>query len=73
MMPNPTAASAAASVIIKMAKICPSTEPTSLEKATRLILTAFSINSTDIRMMITLRRVTIPTIPMASMATLRKM
>src|SRR5665213_2892620 len=63
MMPSPTAASAAASVMIKIANTCPSAEPTSREKATRLMFTAFNINSMDIRMMITFRRVTTPMMP----------
>src|ERR1700676_2248287 len=66
MMPSPTAASAAASVIIKMANTWPSAETTSRENATRLMFTAFSINSMDIKMMMTLRRVTTPMMPIVN-------
>src|ERR1700722_9533694 len=66
MMPSPTAASAAASVMIKMANACPSAEPTSRENATRLMFTAFNMSSTDIKMMITFRRVTTPITPIVN-------
>ena len=49
----------------------PSTEPTSRENATRLMFTAFRISSTDIRMMITLRRVTTPITPIVNSARLK--
>src|SRR5713226_2615988 len=66
MMPSPTAASAAASVMMKMANTCPSADPTSRENATRLMFTAFSISSIDIKIMITFRRVTTPIAPIVN-------
>src|SRR5579862_8947431 len=66
MRPSPTAASAAASVMMKMANACPSADPTRRENATRLMFTAFSINSMDIKIMITFRRVTTPIAPIVN-------
>src|SRR6266481_2733872 len=47
MMPSPTAASAAATVITKNAITCPSIEPSRLPSEMKVRLTAFSINSID--------------------------
>src|SRR2546425_11314335 len=58
-IPSPTAASAAASVITKMAKICPC-RPQIRENATKFRFTAFRISSIDISTMTTLRRVSTP-------------
>ena len=58
------AASAAATVSTNMAKIWPTKSLRKDENATRLMFTANSINSTDIKMTMTfLRLMKIPTIP----------
>src|SRR5260370_37902892 len=69
MIPSPTAASAAASAIMKSAKTCPATSPYKRENATRLMFTAFRISSMDMSTTITLRRVTTPITPMMNSAT----
>ena len=71
MMPKPTAASAAASVIIKMAKAWPSMLPKCRENATRLMFTAFKISSMDIKIITTLRRVITPITPMVKSSRLK--
>src|ERR1035441_2127425 len=70
-MPSPTAASATASTITKIAKICPWTAWAWCENATRLMFTAFRISSMDIRIITMLRRVSTPTVPMSSSAALK--
>src|SRR3546814_13315139 len=55
-MARPMAASAAATVRTKSAKICPARSCRWVEKATRLMFTASSISSIDIRMMMTFLR-----------------
>ena len=68
------AASAAATVSTNMAKTCPTRSFRWDEKATRLILTASSISSTDIRMTMTFLRLRkMPRMPSVNMiaATLR--
>ena len=66
-MARPMAASAAATVRMNMLNTCPVRSPKNEEKATKLILTASSINSMHIRMMITfLRFRKIPKIPMVN-------
>src|SRR5260370_34331712 len=72
MIPSPTAASAAASAIMKSAKTCPATSPYKRENATRLIFTAFTLSSTAISTTITLLRVTTPITPMLKSARLRE-
>src|SRR5216683_1530474 len=71
MIPRPTAASAAASAMMKSAKTCPATSPYKRENATRLMFTAFRISSMDMSTTITLRRVTTPITPMMKSARLR--
>lgn len=61
---NPTAASAAATVMTKKTKTCPSADPNSREKATKAKLTAFSINSMDINMISIFRLTKTPKTPM---------
>ena len=67
-----TAASAAAMVIMKMVKKMPSSFSgyRYLLKATKLMLTLFKINSTDISMVIIFRRVNKPNIPIKNKAVL---
>src|SRR5205085_10715760 len=67
-IPRPTAASAAATVMTKMAKTCPVTCCKRLENAIRLMLTAFIINSIDIKMIMMFRRVRTPITPMVNNA-----
>ena len=69
-----TAASAAAMVMIKMEKNTPSNLSgyKYLLKATKLILTLFSISSTDINMVIIFLRVNKPYIPIKKRAVLTK-
>src|SRR3954471_14438220 len=62
MMARPTAASAAATVMTKKTKTCPAT-PYVWANATKDRLTALSISSTHMKMMIALRRVSTPTTP----------
>ena len=61
-MASPTAASAAATVMTKMANECPSsrTGSTKREKATRLMFAAFNINSMPMRIATAFRRVITP-------------
>src|ERR1043165_469592 len=66
MMASPTAASPAATVMMKMVKICPSSDPRREEKATRLMLTALSISSMAISTVIMFRRMMTPTRPTAN-------
>ena len=68
---KPTAASAAATVITKNTNTCPVTSPRNAEKATKVRLTEFSINSIDINTMIAFRRVTTPTAPIINIIALR--
>ncbi len=63
-MASPIAASAAATVSTNMAKACPIMSFNRTEKATKLMLTASSISSIDIRMTITFFRLRkMPKIP----------
>src|SRR5437773_12007751 len=71
MIPRPTAASAAASAMMKSAKTWPATSPYKRENATRLMFTALRISSMDMSTTMTLRRVTTPTTPMMKSARLR--
>lgn len=64
MIANPTAASAAATVITKKTKTCPSSDPNSREKATKAKLTAFSISSMDMNMISIFRLTKTPKTPM---------
>jgi len=61
---NPTAASAAATVITKKTKICPSTWSKWRAKVSRVKLTALSISSMHMNMVITFRRMITPRAPM---------
>src|SRR4051812_40363095 len=65
MMARPTAASAAATVMTKKTKTCPAT-PYVCANATKDRLTALSISSTHMKMMIAFRRVSTPTIPIVN-------
>src|SRR3954471_3986830 len=65
MMARPTAASAAATVMTKKTKTCPAT-PYVWANATKDRLTALSISSTHMKMMIALRRVSTPTTPIVN-------
>jgi len=64
MIANPTAASAAATVITRKTKTWASSEPNSREKATKAKLTAFSINSMDMNMISIFRLSNTPKTPM---------
>src|ERR1700746_3929669 len=55
MMARPTAASAAATTMTKKTKICPSMRCHMWAKATKVRLTALSISSIDIKIVMTLR------------------
>src|SRR5713101_3866611 len=70
MMPSPTAASAAATVITKKTMTCPSIEPSRPPSAINERLTAFSISSIDMYITRTLRRMTTPATPIAKMIAL---
>jgi hypothetical protein len=65
IMAKPTATSAAATTIIKIAKICPvsNSGTINLEKATIAIFTPLSISSIDIRMTMALRLARAPYSP----------
>src|SRR5512147_360047 len=65
MIASPTAASAAATVMTKITNTCP-VSPYSLESATNDRLTALSMSSTHMKMMIALRRVSTPTTPIVN-------
>src|ERR1051325_9466116 len=65
MIASPTAASPAATVMMKIVKTCPSSDPRRCENATRLMFTALSISSMHISTVIMLRRMITPTRPMA--------
>src|SRR6266478_1379555 len=69
-IPSPTAASAAATVMTKIAKTCPVTCCSRSENAIRLMLTAFIISSIDIRMIMMFRRVRTPMMPIVKSAAL---
>src|SRR5581483_6014965 len=60
MIASPTAASAAATVITKKTITCPSREPRLRASATNVRLTAFSISSIAMKMMMTFRRTRTP-------------
>src|SRR5258708_10934399 len=60
---RPTTTSAAATVSTRKTNICPSAESRKLEMATNDRLTAFNINSIDIKIMSGLRRISTPTTP----------
>jgi hypothetical protein len=68
MIPSPTAASAAATATMKIAKTCPAALCNWYEKVAMLMFTAFSINSIDISTMMMLRRTITPTRPIAKSA-----
>jgi hypothetical protein len=57
-MARPIAASAAATVSTRSANTCPTMSPRWVENATRLMLTASSISSIDIKMTMTFLRFT---------------
>src|SRR5690242_8621110 len=65
MIANPTAASAAATVITKNTNTWPPT-PYTWEKATKVRFTALSISSTHMNTMIAFRRVNTPTTPIVN-------
>src|ERR1700750_585023 len=65
MIANPTAASAAATVITKKTNTWPAT-PYACANATKLRFTAFSISSTHMNTMIALRRISTPNTPIAN-------
>src|SRR3989304_4390321 len=72
MVARPTAPPAAATVITKKTKTCPSREWRKRAKATKLRLTALSISSMDMKMTRALRRVATPATPTAKRKALRK-
>src|SRR5262249_29409494 len=66
-MARPIAASPAATVSTMSAKSCPTRSPRNAENATRLMLTASSMSSTDIRMTMTFLRLRkMPKMPMVN-------
>src|SRR5213080_925236 len=66
MIPKPTAASAAATVITIKTNNCPETSRKKLENATKVRLTAFSISSMHMNIEITLRLISTPTAPIVN-------
>src|SRR5215208_5526910 len=72
MIASPTAASAAATAIVKSTNPSPYIVLVSRANATRLRLTAFIISSTHMNMMIRLRRTRTPISPITKRAALRK-
>ena len=64
MMASPIAASPAATAMTKTEKTWPVRSPSCLEKATRLMFTALSISSIDIRTVRRFRLTRTPTTPM---------
>src|SRR5262249_20710440 len=65
MIARPTAASAAATVMTKKTNTCPVT-PYACANATNVRFTALSINSTHMKTMIALRRMSTPTTPITN-------
>src|SRR2546421_570052 len=63
MIPKPTAASAAATVITMKTNYCPDKSRKKLENATNVRFTAFSINSMHMNIEMTLRLTITPTTP----------
>src|SRR4051812_44873515 len=72
MIARPTAASAAATAMVKMTNPSPKTVSVSRANATRLRLTAFIISSTHMNMISKLRRINTPINPITNSAALRK-
>ena len=70
-MASPTATSAAATTIIKKTNICEEASFYSFEKATISKLTALSINSIHMKMIIAFLRIRVPIIPMENKARLK--
>src|SRR5947207_7147948 len=66
MIPKPTAASAAATVITIKTNNCPVTSRKKLEKATNVRFTALSISSMHMNIEITLRLIITPTTPIVN-------
>src|SRR5205807_3442446 len=66
IIPKPTAASAAATVMTMKTNNCPVTSRKKLEKATNVRFTAFSINSMHMNIEMTLRLIITPTTPMVN-------
>jgi hypothetical protein len=73
MIAKPTATSAAAKAIIKNTNTCPDASPLYAENAVSKRFTAFSISSTDIKIMIALRLVKTPITPIVNMIALNNM
>ena len=72
-MANPTATSAAAKAIIKNTKTCPEALLWYTEKVANSKFTAFSINSTDMKIMIAFLRISTPITPIQKMSRLNRM
>src|SRR5207302_8972938 len=66
IIPKPTAATAAATVMTMKTNNCPVTSRKKLEKATKVRFTAFSINSMHMNIEMTLRLIITPTTPMVN-------
>src|SRR5437588_8816434 len=66
MIPRPTAASAAATVMTIKTSNCPVTSRKKLEKATKVRFTAFSISSIHMNIEMTLRLIITPTTPIVN-------
>ncbi len=73
MIAKPTATSAAATAIMKKTKICPDGSDLYDENAANRRFTELSINSTDMKIMMALRRVNTPMIPIQKRAVLNQM
>ncbi|MNT88310.1 hypothetical protein D3C72_2288510 [compost metagenome] len=71
MMAKPTATSAAAKAIMKNTKTCPEGSLLCTEKAVKSRLTAFNINSTDIKITIAFLRVNTPITPIVKIIALK--
>ena len=71
MIASPTATSAAATIITINTYICPSILPNTLEKAMKARLTAFNINSMDMKMTMAFLLVKTPNTPIKNKMTLK--
>ena len=71
-MPSPTATSAAATTIIKNTNTCPAGSLRYAENAANNKLTAFNINSIDIKIIIALRLTSTPKTPIQKRMVLKK-
>ena len=72
-MAKPTATSAAASAMMKKTNTCPEASPLYAENAVNSKLTAFSINSTDIKIIMAFLLIKTPITPIVNIIALNNM